>query len=163
MIKEYQPVQHDLQTITSEHENKTVKDECLKEIGIDRNSVKSPTPLRSAGPEAEVDRQQPQLPPLPCRSTPQRCLLVLLRLLGVRDIFLYFLYHVHHTDNTLLAAVTALEPLDTSQSGGGGTSLTISDCEEILTDAHLGDSIAVNGTIFSLETKFTLEIHTHDH
>jgi len=43
-------------------------------------------------------------------------------------------------------AVTALEPLDTSSSGGGGTSLTISDCEEILGDAHLGDSISVNGT-----------------
>ena len=43
-------------------------------------------------------------------------------------------------------AVTALEPLDTSSSGGGGTSLTISDCEEILSDAHLGDSISVNGT-----------------
>lgn len=45
------------------------------------------------------------------------------------------------------AAVTALEPLDTSSSGGGGTSLTISDCEEILSDAHLGDSISVNGNI----------------
>lgn len=42
-------------------------------------------------------------------------------------------------------AVTSLEPLDTTASGGGGTSLTISDCEEILTDAHLGDSISVNG------------------
>jgi len=45
----------------------------------------------------------------------------------------------------LLLAVTSLEPLDTTASGGGGTSLTISDCEEILTDAHLGDSISVNG------------------
>ena len=43
------------------------------------------------------------------------------------------------------AAVTFLEPLDTSSSGGGGTSLTISNCEEILTDVHLGDSISVNG------------------
>jgi riboflavin synthase len=50
-----------------------------------------------------------------------------------------------HQILTLQPAVTALEPLDTSSSGGGGTSLTISDCEEILTDAHLGDSIAVNG------------------
>lgn len=48
------------------------------------------------------------------------------------------------------AAVTALEPLDTSSSGGGGTSLTISDCEEILSDAHLGDSISVNGTFLNL-------------
>lgn len=43
-----------------------------------------------------------------------------------------------------------MEPLDTSQSGGGGTSLTISDCEEILTDAHLGDSISVNGTCLTV-------------
>lgn len=49
--------------------------------------------------------------------------------------------------NVVLLAVTALEPIDTSSSGGGGTSLTISDCEEILTDAHLGDSIAVNGIL----------------
>jgi riboflavin synthase len=49
------------------------------------------------------------------------------------------------TTNAFELAVTALEPLDTTTSGGGGTSLTISDCEEILTDAHLGDSIAVNG------------------
>lgn len=49
------------------------------------------------------------------------------------------------TNKSLLTAVTSLEPLDTSSGGGGGTSLTIADCEEILTDAHLGDSIAVNG------------------
>jgi riboflavin synthase alpha subunit len=49
-------------------------------------------------------------------------------------------------------AVTALEPLDTSSSGGGGTSLTISDCKEILTDAHLGDSIAVNGTYYYIHS-----------
>ena len=46
----------------------------------------------------------------------------------------------------LREAVTALDPQDDSSSGGGGTSLTIADCEEILTDAQLGDSIAVNGT-----------------
>ncbi len=50
------------------------------------------------------------------------------------------------TNASFLPAVTALEPLDVTSSGGGGTSLTISNCEEILTDAHLGDSIAVNGT-----------------
>jgi hypothetical protein len=44
-----------------------------------------------------------------------------------------------------LPAVTSLEPLDTTDGGGGGTSLTISDCAEILVDAHLGDSISVNG------------------
>ena len=35
-------------------------------------------------------------------------------------------------------------------SGGGGTSLTISDCADILTDAHLGDSICVNGTCLTV-------------
>ncbi|KAL1857132.1 Riboflavin synthase alpha chain [Paecilomyces lecythidis] len=49
-----------------------------------------------------------------------------------------------------IGTVTSLEPLDTSASGGGGTSLTISDCEEILTDAHLGDSISVNGTCLTV-------------
>ncbi|EYE99384.1 riboflavin synthase [Aspergillus ruber CBS 135680] len=49
-----------------------------------------------------------------------------------------------------IGTVTALEPLDTSSSGGGGTSLTISNCEEILADAHLGDSIAVNGTCLTV-------------
>ncbi|GFF56847.1 riboflavin synthase, alpha subunit [Aspergillus udagawae] len=49
-----------------------------------------------------------------------------------------------------IGTVTSLEPLDTSSSGGGGTSLTISDCEEILKDAHLGDSISVNGTCLTV-------------
>ncbi|KAL5358011.1 hypothetical protein BJX96DRAFT_145762 [Aspergillus floccosus] len=49
-----------------------------------------------------------------------------------------------------IGTVVSLEPLDTSSSGGGGTSLTISNCEEILTDAHLGDSIAVNGTCLTV-------------
>ncbi|KAL2003368.1 hypothetical protein VTN02DRAFT_4104 [Thermoascus thermophilus] len=49
-----------------------------------------------------------------------------------------------------IGTVTSLEPLDTTASGGGGTSLTISDCEEILTDAHLGDSICVNGTCLTI-------------
>ncbi|CAL5867625.1 uncharacterized protein PFLUO_LOCUS1844 [Penicillium psychrofluorescens] len=49
-----------------------------------------------------------------------------------------------------IGTVTALEPLDTTISGGGGTSLTISDCAEILIDAHLGDSISVNGTCLTV-------------
>lgn len=43
---------------------------------------------------------------------------------------------------------------DSTASGGGGTSLTISDCAEILTDAHLGDSISINGTCLTV-TEFT--------
>lgn len=53
-----------------------------------------------------------------------------------------------------IGTVAALEELDKTASGGGGTSLTISDCEEILGDAHLGDSISVNGTCLTV-TEFT--------
>jgi len=42
-------------------------------------------------------------------------------------------------------AVSALEKQGDTASGGGGTSLTISECADILTDAHLGDSISING------------------
>lgn len=44
-----------------------------------------------------------------------------------------------------IKVVTTLEELDNTASGGGGTSLTISEAKEILHDAHLGDSISVNG------------------
>ncbi|KAE8153255.1 hypothetical protein BDV25DRAFT_149733 [Aspergillus avenaceus] len=53
-----------------------------------------------------------------------------------------------------IGTVSSLEPLDTTASGGGGTSLTITDCAEILADAHLGDSISVNGTCLTV-TSFT--------
>ncbi|CAG5146468.1 uncharacterized protein ALTATR162_LOCUS1883 [Alternaria atra] len=53
-----------------------------------------------------------------------------------------------------IGTVAALEKLDQTASGGGGTSLTISGCEEILGDAHLGDSISVNGTCLTV-TEFT--------
>ncbi|KAF3002019.1 Riboflavin synthase alpha chain [Curvularia kusanoi] len=46
--------------------------------------------------------------------------------------------------------VAALEQLDQTASGGGGTSLTIADCEDILGDCHLGDSISVNGTCLTV-------------
>ncbi|KAK2750943.1 Riboflavin synthase alpha chain [Myotisia sp. PD_48] len=49
-----------------------------------------------------------------------------------------------------IGTVTALDPQDDSSSGGGGTSLTISDCAEILTDAQLGDSICVNGACLTV-------------
>lgn len=45
----------------------------------------------------------------------------------------------------LLGTVSAISELDTTQSGGGGWSLTISDAAPILSDCHIGDSIAVNG------------------
>lgn len=45
----------------------------------------------------------------------------------------------------LLGTVSAISELDTTQSGGGGWSLTISDAAPILSDCRIGDSIAVNG------------------
>ncbi|KAF2133227.1 Lumazine-binding protein [Dothidotthia symphoricarpi CBS 119687] len=48
-----------------------------------------------------------------------------------------------------IGTVVALEELDQTTSGGGGTSLTI-EAEEILGDAHMGDSIAVNGTCLTV-------------
>ncbi|KAF2473214.1 Lumazine-binding protein [Lindgomyces ingoldianus] len=49
-----------------------------------------------------------------------------------------------------LGTVAALEELDQTSSGGGGTSLTISDVQDILGDAQLGDSISVNGTCLTI-------------
>ncbi|KAF8250210.1 Lumazine-binding protein [Wilcoxina mikolae CBS 423.85] len=53
-----------------------------------------------------------------------------------------------------IGTVSSLVPLDDSSTGGGGTSLTISNAECILDDVHLGDSIAVNGTCLTV-TEFT--------
>ncbi|KAJ4305344.1 Riboflavin synthase alpha chain [Kalmusia sp. IMI 367209] len=50
----------------------------------------------------------------------------------------------------IIGTVTALEQLDQTASGGGGTSLTIGDAQEILGDANLGDSISVNGTCLTV-------------
>ncbi|EON64595.1 riboflavin synthase, alpha subunit [Coniosporium apollinis CBS 100218] len=49
-----------------------------------------------------------------------------------------------------IGTVSALEKQDDTSSGGGGTSLTISNAEEILGDAHLGDSISINGTCLTI-------------
>lgn len=40
--------------------------------------------------------------------------------------------------------------LDTSESGGNGVSLTISNATPILGDCHIGDSIAINGTCLTV-------------
>ncbi|TKA32000.1 hypothetical protein B0A50_01245 [Salinomyces thailandicus] len=53
-----------------------------------------------------------------------------------------------------IGTVSRLVQHDESSSGGGGTSLTISDCAEILEDAHLGDSISINGTCLTV-TEFS--------
>ncbi|QIW95712.1 hypothetical protein AMS68_001230 [Peltaster fructicola] len=50
----------------------------------------------------------------------------------------------------VIGVVSSLVEHDATSSGGGGTSLTISNCAEILTDAHLGDSISVNGTCLTV-------------
>ncbi|CAI6340219.1 unnamed protein product [Periconia digitata] len=50
----------------------------------------------------------------------------------------------------IIGTVSSLESLDSSSSGGGGTSLTISDAQDILGDANLGDSISVNGTCLTV-------------
>ncbi|EJS44700.1 rib5p [Saccharomyces arboricola H-6] len=46
-------------------------------------------------------------------------------------------------------------PYDDTESGGQGTTITIGNCECILSDCHIGDSIAVNGiclTVVAFET-----------
>ncbi|KAI9660063.1 MAG: Riboflavin synthase alpha chain [Bathelium mastoideum] len=49
-----------------------------------------------------------------------------------------------------IGTVSVLEKQDDTTSGGGGTSLTIAVDEEILGDAHVGDSISVNGTCLTV-------------
>lgn len=44
-----------------------------------------------------------------------------------------------------MGTVAEIVPMDTSASGGGGFSITISDARVVLSDVNLGDSIAVNG------------------
>jgi riboflavin synthase len=45
----------------------------------------------------------------------------------------------------VMGTVLAAEKMDSTSSGGGGTSLTIGDASAVLDDVHLGDSIACNG------------------
>lgn len=42
------------------------------------------------------------------------------------------------------------KPLDTTKTGGNGTSLTAGNASRILGDCHLGDSIAINGTCLTV-------------
>ncbi|KAI9706555.1 MAG: Riboflavin synthase alpha chain [Candelina mexicana] len=44
----------------------------------------------------------------------------------------------------VIGTVSKLEKQDDTSSGGGGTSLTISNAEKILQDADMGDSISIN-------------------
>ncbi|KAG0318337.1 Riboflavin synthase alpha chain [Dissophora globulifera] len=54
----------------------------------------------------------------------------------------------------ILGKVVDIAPLDSTDSGGSGFSITIGDATEILGDCHLGDSIAVNGTCLTV-TEFS--------
>lgn len=49
-----------------------------------------------------------------------------------------------------MGLVSSIIPLDASESGGGGWSMTISESEEILNDCHIGDSISVNGACLTV-------------
>ncbi|KAI7689513.1 hypothetical protein KC353_g19571, partial [Hortaea werneckii] len=53
-----------------------------------------------------------------------------------------------------IGIVSRLVQHDESSSGGGGTSLTISNCADVLVDATLGDSISINGTCLTV-TEFS--------
>lgn len=44
-----------------------------------------------------------------------------------------------------MGSIAKIQEMDMSESGGQGLSVIIKDCPQILTDCHIGDSIAVNG------------------
>ncbi|RUP50786.1 alpha subunit of riboflavin synthase [Jimgerdemannia flammicorona] len=49
-----------------------------------------------------------------------------------------------------MGTVVSIVPQDTSSSGGNGWSVTVGDSSVVLTDCHIGDSIAVNGTCLTV-------------
>lgn len=49
-----------------------------------------------------------------------------------------------------IGTVSDVTPLDSSASGGNGTSMVITDCLEILGDVHLGDSICTSGVCLTV-------------
>jgi len=55
------------------------------------------------------------------------------------------LYQIEHA-----GIVSSISPLDTTESGGGGWSITIADSGPILTDCSIGDSICVNGACLTV-------------
>jgi riboflavin synthase len=54
----------------------------------------------------------------------------------------------------IMGRIVEVQKIDSSSSGGGGFSITIGNCAEILVDCQLGDSIAVNGVCLTV-TEFT--------
>ena len=55
-----------------------------------------------------------------------------------------------------MGTISAIEPRDSSESGGGGFSMTISQASLVLEDVHLGDSICCNGICLTV-TEFNNE------
>ena len=49
-----------------------------------------------------------------------------------------------------MGTITAISPLDTTESGGGGWSFTIGDAAPVLDDCHIGDSISCNGACLTV-------------
>ncbi|KAJ3311135.1 Riboflavin synthase alpha chain [Boothiomyces sp. JEL0838] len=55
-----------------------------------------------------------------------------------------------------MGRVSAVEPLDATESGGNGFTITIENAKVVLTDVNMGDSIAVNGVCLTV-TEFNTE------
>ncbi|KAG0168317.1 Riboflavin synthase alpha chain [Apophysomyces sp. BC1034] len=53
-----------------------------------------------------------------------------------------------------IGTVISVIEQDKTESGGGGWTVTVGDSADILTDCHLGDSIAINGTCLTV-TEFS--------
>ncbi|KAI9105741.1 hypothetical protein DFS34DRAFT_26091 [Phlyctochytrium arcticum] len=49
-----------------------------------------------------------------------------------------------------MGTVKSAVPMDSSESGGGGCSIVIGDASIVLTDVHIGDSIAVSGVCLTV-------------
>lgn len=50
----------------------------------------------------------------------------------------------------IMGTVSNIQEQDTTESGGNGWTITVSDATEILDDCHIGDSIAINGKLYRL-------------
>jgi riboflavin synthase alpha subunit len=65
--------------------------------------------------------------------------------------FLLFSHSINNITNMftglveIMGTVSSIVEQDSTESGGNGWTITVSDAAEILTDCHLGDSIAING------------------
>jgi riboflavin synthase len=51
----------------------------------------------------------------------------------------------------IIGTVSSIQEHDNTESGGNGWTITVSEAAEILTDCHLGDSIAINGMYIRFE------------